>query len=724
MKIYLLVCIPIFILIPLSSQKKNITLEDIFENGVFRTNGVADFKFSKDGESYTRWVDSKIIRFDLRSSKELEVVMDATIDAKELIDQPVDYTFSKDETSILFRVNIEKIYRNSTKATTYWYDIPARKLIRIFPHGKIMYPELNAGADKVAFVYENNMYYQHLLSGKIIQLTKDGKKNQIINGASDWAYEEEFKVLKCYEWSMTGDEIAFIKFDEKAVKEVTLNYYNDHAYPDEVHFKYPKVGEEISKVSVWNYNVKKNKLQKINLGTLNVENSYIPRIRWTFQPNMLCVMWVNRSQNQIKLVLANTKSNSSKVLLEENNAYYVEPNPRLIFTSDGQHFLWSSEQSGWRQLYRYSMTGRLLDSITRGTNELTEIIGLNKNESKVFFQRAENRGLDRKIYSVYIDGSNLNCLTPSSGVHQARLSDGGKYLIHSTSTIDQVPTYSLIDSSGLQIRLLEENKALSRRMEEYTISPVELGSVANSKGDQLNTILIKPMHFDSSKKYPVLMFLYGGPGSQEVMNRWGSMRYYWWFQMLAQKDYIICVSDQRGTGGRGELFKKMTHKQLGKLETEDQIEIARYLSGLPYVDGKRIGIFGWSYGGYLSTLCILKGNEVFKSAIAVAPVTNWKWYDCIYTERFMGDMKNNASSYQENSPVYFADRLKGNYLLIHGMVDDNVHFQNSAEMIKELIKNKKQFDCYFYPNRNHSITGDYASMHLFTKLTNFVLEKI
>ncbi len=708
----------------IKGQTKEITLEDVFEKGIFRTKGIGDFDFRNDGISFTRMVGNKIIRYSIESGKELEIIFNAETDAKELVDQLSDYEFSTDEQFLILKKNIEHIYRYSSVAETYIFNLKKQQLTRIFPKGKIMYPQMNNASNKIAFVFENNLYFYNLQNQKYTQVTKDGKKNEIINGASDWVYEEEFTLTRTFEWSPSGDQLAYLRFDESRVKEFSMEYYNDQPYPKIYTFKYPKVGEENSKISLWNYNTNKRKSKLLNTGTSLNDDIYIPRIQWTSSNTEVCMTWMNRSQNELKLILIDTKNNTRRILLEEKNKYYIDLHDNLRFTKDGKYFLWTSEQSGYNQLYRYNMDGKLQNAITTGTLELTEFYGMNESESVIYFQRAENRGLERKVYSIGIDGSSMQCLTDFNGVNNAKISKAGNFIIISKSSLTKPPTHQIIDSKGNVIRLIEDNKDLKLRLEKYQISNPELISINNSHGESLNSIMIKPQRFDEMKKYPVFMFLYGGPGSQQVMNRWSSFSFYWWHQMLAQKDYIVCVVDNRGTGGRGEEFKKLTYKQLGKYETEDQIDAAKYLGSLPFVDSKRIGIFGWSYGGYMSSLCLLKGNDVFKSAIAVAPVTNWKWYDNIYTERYMGDEKNNKQSYLDNSPVYFAHRLKGNYLLIHGLADDNVHFQNSAEMAKELIKNKKQFDTYYYPNRNHGISGDNATIHLFTKITNFVIEKL
>ncbi len=708
----------------LTAQLKDFTLEDVVEKGVFRARGVKGFEFSADDRTYTRLEGNKIVRYEVLDNKLRGTAFNSEEQAPELNGKLESYHFSPSEKLIMFSTNVESIYRHSTREEVFVYDLVNHRLMRIFPQGKIMYATISPSEKHVAFVYENNLFTQDLQSGKIKQITKDGKKNEIINGASDWVYEEEFTLTRSFEWSPSGDQIAFIRFDESRVKEYSMDYYHDNAYPEVYTFKYPKVGEENSRLSVWNYTLKKGKLKMLNTGIGMNDNIYIPRIKWTSNNEEFCVTWMNRDQNNLKLILVNTKKNSNRILFEEKSKYYVDLHDNLKFTKDGRFFYWTSETDGYNQLYRYDMQGHLVNQITKGENEITEVYGSNRDEDIIYFQRSEQHGLDRKIYSIHADGTQLKCITKEPGVHNAKMSSGAVYFVISSSSISEPTTHRLCLNTGGTMRMLEENKDLRRKLSEYNISPVELSTIKNSHGDEMNCLMIKPKQFDASKKYPVLMFLYGGPGSQQVMNRWSTISLYWWHQMIAQKGYIIYVVDNRGTGGKGEYFKKMTYKQLGKYETEDQIDAAKYLATLSYVDGSRIGIFGWSYGGYMSSLCLLKGNDIFKSAIAVAPVTNWKWYDSIYTERYMGDENNNGESYKANSPVYFADRLKGNYLLIHGLADDNVHYQNTAEMAKELIKHKKQYDTYVYTNRNHGISGDNATFHLLTKMTNFVLEKI
>jgi dipeptidyl-peptidase-4 len=704
------------------TQTKEIELADIYEKGTFAGKGVPGFNFTKDGLHFTRMQTSKIVKYEISSGDEKEILFNSDTAADGLLkDKMESYSFSNDESKILIATSSESIYRYSTIGIYYVYDLKTKKLNRIFQNGKIKYPEFNPQGNKVAFVYENNLYYQDLNSLKIIQITKDGKRNAIINGASDWVYEEEFTLTRAFEWSPDGKQIAFIRFDESKVKEFTLQYYKDGVYPEPYTFKYPKVGEVNSTLTVWNYSLASKKSKQLNIGPR--EDDYIPRIQWTNNPEILCISWINRDQNHLKLITANIVNGKFNTLLDEKNKYYLDIHDNLRFLKNST-FLWTSEMDGYNQLYLYDMNGKLLKQLTKSIKEITDFYGVNEQETYALIQLSENDGMERKIYAVTLDNGKLNCITNNPGTHAVQASPGLKYLVLSTSDIKTPGSYRITDAMGKEIRMLEDNAALKEKMKQYTLSEVELTTIKNNGGVDLNTIIIKPKNFDQNKKYPVLMFLYGGPGSQEVMNKWNSFGYFWWLQMMAQKGYFICIVDNRGTGGRGEEFKKMTYLQLGKYETEDQIDAAKYLANLSYIDGRRIGIFGWSYGGYMSSLCVLKGNDVFKSAIAVAPVTNWKWYDSVYTERFMKRTSDNPKGYEENSPVNFADRLKGNYLLVHGLADDNVHFQNSAEMANALIKNKKQFDTYYYPNRNHGISGQNARIHLFTKITSFVMEKI
>ena len=417
------------------------------------------------------------------------------------------------------------------------------------------------------------------------------------------------------------------------------------------------------------------------------------------------------------------KTGSTRLLMEENNKYYIDLHDNLTFLENGKEFLWTSELSGFNHVFLYGMDGKIIKQLTRGDYEVTNLYGLDQKSNTLYYQAAEISPMQREIYKIDLNNDVKTMISKSVGDNNAQFSSTYKYWVNTFSTINKAASYEVLDNNGNKIRGIEDNEKIGELQKQFGTQPIEFLQFSNRNKEKLNAWMIKPRDFDPQKHYPVFMFLYGGPGSQQVIDNWHGGNY-WWFQMLSQNGYIVVCVDNRGTGGRGEFFKKQTYLQLGNLETNDQIDAAKSIAEWDFVDKKRIGIFGWSYGGYMSSLCLFKGSDVFKAAIAVAPVTNWKWYDSIYTERYMRDEKDNEAGYRDNSPVYFADKLKGNYLLIHGMADDNVHFQNTAEMVVALVKANKQFDTYFYPNKNHGISGGNTRLHLFTKMTSFIKEKL
>jgi len=718
--ILFLLCLPAFFV---SAQTKPITVEDIWKDYTFYARSVPGFNFQKDGRHYTRKEEDKVVQYDLLTGAKTKVLLDAkTLSSTGDFDQTFNrYSFSNNEGKMLLSSNLESIYRHSTKGNFYVLDRKSKELSPLGRKEKMSLATFSPDERKVAFVRDNNLFSKDLESKETRQITSDGKVNEIINGMADWVYEEEFGKTKAFAWSPNGDQLAFVRYDETEVKEFIMTIHNDDAYPEYQKFKYPKVGEENSKVSVHVFNFSTGKVVKMDLGEMN--DQYVPRIKWTHDNHGLVVFKMNRHQNKLKLLLADSRTGETKTLLEEANDYYIDITDDLKFLKDKKYFVWTSEKSGFNHIYLYDMTGKLVRQITNGNYDVTRLYGVDEVNKMVYFQAAEQSPLERQIYSVDMDGKNKKNLTPASGTNSAQFSSTFDYFVNTFSPANTPPTFTVYDRSGKEIRVIEDNKKLIKVQGDYGTQEVVFSKIKNAAGDELNAWTVKPPNFDPSKKYPVFMYVYGGPGSQTVKNSYGGNNY-WWFQMLAQKGYIVVSVDNRGTGARGEKFKKMTYQQLGKFETEDQIAVAKYLASQSYVDGDRIGIFGWSYGGYMSSLAILKGNDVFKTAIAVAPVTNWKWYDTIYTERYMRTDDENPEGYKENSPVYFADQLKGNYLLVHGNADDNVHFQNSAEMANALIKANKQFDTYFYPNRNHGIFGNNARLHLYTKMTNFLLEKL
>ncbi len=706
----------------LATAQKQITIDDIWTNGVYRSKGVPGFRFMNDGRHYTTLKHNYLLKYDLTTGNVSDTLVNFNqLPLPEDRRQVEDYTFSDDESQLLLTTGSESIYRRSTKEWTYVYNPGSNTLTSLDDTGKQMHATFSPDEKKVGYVRDNNLYFKDLASGKTTQVTTDGKFNSIINGSCDWVYEEEFSFSKAFEWSPDSRTIAFYRFDETNVPEMTMTNYTGELYPENETFKYPKVGAENSKVSIYIYDTKTKKAVAVD--RTSAPDGYIPRIKWTQDPKQLCTFWMNRHQNHLELLLADASTGKTKMLYQEDNKYYIDITDDFRFLKNGAGFIWASEQDGFNHIYLYGMDGKMIRCLTPGNYDVITVNGVDEKNNTLYYQAEAKSPMQKEVYSVSLNGTNRKLITDDPGMNDVQFSTTYDLFVWTHSTINTPNIIGVYDREGKLVRQLEDNANLKKMQQECQVQPVEFFNFTTSEGVNLNGYEIKPYNFDPDKKYPVFMYLYGGPGSQEVVDGWiGSD--YWWFQSLAQQGYIIACVDNRGTGGRGEEFKKITYLQLGHYETIDQIEAAKYLGRLPYADSSRIGIFGWSYGGYMSSLCILKGNEVFNSAIAVAPVTNWKWYDSIYTERYMRDEKENKEGYEDNSPVNFADRLTGNYLLVHGGSDDNVHFQNSMEMAAALIRANKQYDTYVYPNRNHGIYGDNARRHLYTKMTDFMNEHL
>lgn len=706
----------------LFGQKSDITIEDIWKNYKFYSQSIGGLRSMNDGVNYTTLEKTEggqsLIKHSYVDAKKQDVL----VDAADLMhnDKKIgisDYSFSSDESKLLIATQQESIYRYSSKANYYIYDIASKSVNQLTDGNKQMYATFSPLANKVAFVRDNNLFYKDLTSNEEIQITTDGKKNEIINGASDWVYEEELELVEAFQWSPDGKKIAYFKFNESKVKEWLMKMYGD-LYPEEDRFKYPKAGEENSKVEVYIYHLDSKKNVKANIPDAY---EYISRINWTNDSKKLALQTMNRHQSVLQIYLSDVVSGESKSIYREENTKYVEV-PTTEFLTSKDQFLITSEKDGYNHIYLYDINGKLINQVTKGQWEVTDFYGVDESKGMVYFQSAEISPLQRHIYSVKLNGSSKKQLTTRTGQNNASFSTTFKYFINYNTDANTPHFITLKDNTGKQKRILMDNASLVKRMEAVNITKKEFLKV-KVNGEELNAWMIKPKNFDKSKKYPLFMFVYGGPGSQTVEDSWGSFNYFW-FQHLASLGYMVVSVDNRGTGARGEAFKKVTYKQLGKYETEDQIAAAKYFSTLPYIDGSRIGIFGWSYGGYMSSLCLTKGADVFKMAIAVAPVTNWRYYDNIYTERYMQTPQENASGYDDNSPINHVEKMKGNYLLIHGMADDNVHFQNATEMTTALIKANKQFTQFSYPNKNHGIYGGNTRLHLYHLMTNFIKENL
>ena len=702
-----------------TQEKKSITIKHLWEDWSFYPSYVPGFNFMKDGKHYSVMgkVDEGkrgIVQYDIVSGKDAGTLFSTNEVAFE------SYAFSDDEQKIMLEANSEKIYRYSTRANFYVWDRKGEKLAPVSEGGKQRYASFDSKATKVAFVRGNNLYYTDLATNKEIQITKDGENNKIINGATDWVYEEEFAIDKAFEWSPDGKKIAFLRFDETEVKEFTMTYYTGDLYPKLTTFKYPKAGEKNSIVTAHIYDLETKEIKKATIK--DKEDHYLPRINWT-PDNQLLVTHLNRHQNHLTLYLVNPKNGKAKPMLTEKNDYFIDITNNLRFLKNKQ-FIWTSDQDGYSHIYLYNMKGKKVRQLTKGEFDVIEFYGIDEEKGRLYFQAAVEGAMNRGIYWVTLESDELHALHTEKGVNSAQFSSTFEYYVNTHSHATAPPHFKVYETKDNKlVRTIEENASLQKRLEEYNLGTMEFFKFKNKDEVELNGWMIKPSDFDPSKKYPVFMYVYGGPGRQTVMNEWGGSNYMW-FQMLAEKGYIVVSVDNRGTDARGQAFRKSTYMQLGKYETIDQIEAAKYLGEQSYIDKDRIGIFGWSFGGYLSSLCLAKGADIFKMAIAVAPVINWKWYDTIYTERFMRTPKENDDGYEQNSPINFAHLIKGKYLLVHGMADDNVHFQNAAEMARALIERNIPFEEAYYPNKNHGIYGGYTRSHLYNRMTNFVLENL
>ena len=705
---------------PVLAQQK-ITLEEIW-GGAFRAKGMDALEAMKGSNQYTvlnfdrTSRSSQIDLYDFATLNKVSTLIDSK-DFKELhgIDS---YTFSQDEKKILIATNSEPIFRHSFIADFYVYDIASKSLTKLADY-KIQEPTFSADNSKVAYVYENNLYVYDIASKANSQVTTDGKKNAVINGVTDWVYEEEFSFVRAYEWNAAGDKIAFIRFDESQVPQFSMDMYNGGLYPQQYEFKYPKAGENNSVVSLHVYDVKAKTTKAINLNNAY----YIPRIKWTNEAQTLSVQLMNRHQNNLDLVFIDANSGSVKTVLNETDKAYIDITDNLTFLNDNS-FIWTSEKDGFNHIYHYAKTGKLINQITKGNWEVTAYYGFDEKTGNIFYQSTEISSIGRDVYKISLNGKGKIRLTTKEGTSDATFSPNYEYFINSFSSVKEPPSYVLYNTkTGKVVKDIVNNDALKTKLEKYDLPVKEFTTIKTEKGHELNAWFIKPKNFDPNKKYPVFMYQYSGPGSQQVNNDWNNADDYW-FKMLSQEGYIIACVDGRGTGFLGAAFKKVTYKQLGKYEVEDQIDAAKAIGKLNYVDPARIGIFGWSYGGFMSSNCILKGSDVFKMAIAVAPVTNWRFYDTVYTERYMQTPQENVSGYDDNSPINFAKNLKGSYLLIHGSADDNVHVQNTMLMIEALVQANKQFDWAIYPDKNHGIYGGATRLQLYTKMTNFIKEKL
>ncbi len=703
--------------------QQNITVESIYR-GRFRTQDMDELQALKKSNQYTvlNYVSAtQSTQIDLYDFANLQKVA-TLIDTQSHQGMPMvdSYSFDADEKMMLLACNSNAIYRHSFTADYYLYDLSNKQITKLFDF-QIQEPTFSPDGKKIAFARDNNLFVYDIASKNTIQITKDGVKNAVINGICDWVYEEEFAFVRAFDWSKDSKKIAYIRFDESQVPEVSMPVYGESLYPQMVTFKYPKAGEKNSEVSLHICDINSQQTQKVNLS--NYSDFYIARLQWTNDANVLSAQVLNRHQDNLDLLFIDGTTAGAKVVLNEKDKAYIDVTDNLTFLKDNS-FIWTSEKDGFNHIYYYDKNGKLKNQVTKGNWEITSFYGLDEKTNTLFYQSTENGSINRAIYKIGLKGNNKVALSNGTGTYEATFSADFSYFIQTFSSASQPTTYTLNETkSGKELKVIENNTALSSSLKSFNLPQKEFFVLKTEKGNELNAWILKPKDFDANKKYPVFMTQYSGPGSQQVANTWNTIDDYW-YMMLAQQGYIVVCVDGRGTGFKGAAFKKVTQLQLGKYEVEDQIDAAKTIGNYPYVDKNRIGIFGWSYGGFMASNCILKGNDIFKMAIAVAPVTNWRFYDSVYTERYMHTPQENAGGYDDNSPINFAKQLKGKYLLIHGSADDNVHLQNTMQMMSALIQANKQFESQIYPDCNHGIYGGMTRIQLFNKITNFIHENL
>ncbi len=721
-KIHLALLFCFITLASMAQNTKQIELADVV-NGKFTPDNIYGVIPMNDGEHYTQRNSegTQIIKYSFKTGKQVEVIFDVDKARDCTIKSFDSYTFSPDGTKILIATETKSIYRRSFTAVHYVYTISRNIVEPLSENGPQQAPVFSPDGHLVAFVRDNNIFLvKFLYNNSESQVTTDGKFNEILNGIPDWVYEEEFSFNRALEFSADSKMLAYIKFNESNVESYSLPMYAGAAprheeyatYPGTYTYKYPKTGQENSKVSVHTFDIKSMVTRKLDVPV--DADGYIPRIRFTKDSNKLAVMTMNRHQNRLEIYMANPKSTLVKLALRDESKYYIEESALDNIEFYENNFSLVSERDGHAHLYWYSLNGNLIKQVTKGKFEVMNFLGWNEKENVFFYQSNEGNPTESAIYKIDRRGVKT-LLTPSKGLNNAIFSSNMEYFMNKYTSFAIPMEVTLCNKNGKVMHTMIDNSDLITELSHYDIPQKEMFSFKTSTGTSLNGWVMKPTNFDATKKYPVLLYQYSGPGSQQVQNKWGLS----WETYMATQGYIVACVDGRGTGGRGEEFKKCTYLYLGVKEAEDQVETAKYFATQNYVDADRIGIWGWSFGGYTTIMSMSEGTPVFKAGVAVAPVTDWRYYDTIYGERFMRTPNENFEGYEATSAFTRADKLHGNLLIIHGLNDDNVHYQNVAEYSECLVQKNIPFDMHVYTNRNHGIHGGKTRMHLYTKITNY-----
>lgn len=727
--ILLILCI-----VCLLGQAQQVTLNDVARS-VYRTEGIQGIKPMMDGEHYTRISPDgkKIVKYSFKTGKEVGTVFDVETARNHTLRSFDNYIMSPDESKILIQTETKPIYRRSFTAVYYIYNVRNNTLEPLSENGPQQVPLFSPDGNQIAFVRDNNLYLVKLLFGNSeSQVTKDGKFNEVLNGIPDWVYEEEFGFNCAFDFSADSQMLAYIRFDESQVPMYSFPWYKGmkpalnqyEIYPGKYEYKYPMPGIDNSKVTVHTFDIKSRVTRKMDL-PLDIDG-YIPRIKFTDNPEALAIMTLNRHQNRFDLYLANPRSTLCKLIIRDEAEQYIKETAYANIQFYPNHIVMMSERDGFNHLYLYTAGGNLVKQITQGKYEVKDFLGWDEKNNVFYYESNEESPLRSAIYKIDNKGKKTK-LSTREGTNSAIFSKNQKYYINTFSNITTPPVITLNDNTGKVLTTLVDNKALVKKVASLNMPSKELFTFTTTDGVELNGWMMKPINFDANKKYPVILHQYSGPGSQEVLDTWriGARNDGGMFEAyMASQGFIMVCVDGRGTGGRGSNFEKCTYMSIGVKEARDQVETALYLSKLPYVDNQNIGIWGWSYGGYNTLMAMSEGTPVFKAGVAIAAPTDWRFYDSVYTERFMRTPKENMEGYNASSAIHRVDKLHGKLLLIHGTADDNVHLRNASEYSEALVQADKQFDMHIYTNRNHGIRGGNTTKHLLTRVTNFFIEHL
>lgn len=724
----------ILCMVCLLGQAQQVTLNDVARS-VYRTEGIQGIKPMMDGEHYTRISPDgkKIVKYSFKTGKEVGTVFNVETARNHTLRSFDNYIMSPDESKILIQTETKPIYRRSFTAVYYIYNVRNNTLEPLSENGPQQVPLFSPDGNQIAFVRDNNLYLVKLLFGNSeSQVTKDGKFNEVLNGIPDWVYEEEFGFNRAFDFSADSQMLAYIRFDESQVPMYSFPWYKGmkpalnqyEIYPGKYEYKYPMPGIDNSKVTVHTFDIKSRVTRKMDL-PLDIDG-YIPRIKFTDNPEALAIMTLNRHQNRFDLYLANPRSTLCKLIIRDEAEQYIKETAYANIQFYPNHIVMMSERDGFNHLYLYTAGGNLVKQITQGKYEVKDFLGWDEKNNVFYYESNEESPLRSAIYKIDNKGKKTK-LSTREGTNNAIFSKNQKYYINTFSNITTPPVITLNDNTGKVLTTLVDNKALIKKVASLNMPSKELFTFTTTDGVELNGWMMKPINFDANKKYPVILHQYSGPGSQEVLDTWriGARNDGGMFEAyMASQGFIMVCVDGRGTGGRGNDFEKCTYMSIGVKEARDQVETALYLSKLPYVDNQNIGIWGWSYGGYNTLMAMSEGTPVFKAGVAIAAPTDWRFYDSVYTERFMRTPKENMEGYNASSAIHRVDKLHGKLLLIHGTADDNVHLRNASEYSEALVQADKQFDMHIYTNRNHGIRGGNTTKHLLTRVTNFFIEHL